>query len=318
MKPLLAGKFIEEKVAKKLPLFGQTKFDGIRIFQNDGPTTRSLLAPRSEQIHSFFSHNRDKLLGFDGEIICGEPEAKGCYSLTDSSVMSFNKPHEDMRYYVFDKWDEPLPFEERANIIDELCLKYENDWIGNIRVIPAERKLLRTIEEVWEFYEEQTLIGHEGIILRRPDSYYKFGRGSPVQCECIKMKEGGWIDTEVLITGFYEENENTNEATLDNLGNTKRSGHKENLIGKETLGGLEISGKLFDGRNFEGRVGGGEGFTKLTRQRYWNTREDLVGKIAKIKYFKVGIKDKPRFPQFLGFRDPLDMDEEQLDMFGGL
>jgi hypothetical protein len=87
------------------------------------------------------------------------------------------------------------------------------------------------------------------------------------------------------------------------------------LLGKGTLGGFEISGKLWDGRDFDGRVGGGEGLTQNSRQGYWDHRDELVGKIAKIKYFKIGVKDKPRFPQFLGIRDHLDMDEEQLDMF---
>jgi DNA ligase-1 len=318
MKPLLAGKFFEEKVAKQLPIYGQIKYDGIRIFENHSgiASTRSLKAARSEQLQSFFAHNKDMLRGLDGEIICGDPHASGCYSRTDSAVMSFNKPHEDMRFYVFDKWDEPGTFEERMEVFEEIC---GNFWIdnkvGQVKVLPAETTLFHTMEEVWEFYEEQTLLGHEGIILRRPDSYYKFGRGSPVQCECIKMKEGGWIDTEVLITGFYEENENTNEAKTNALGNTQRSGHKENLLGKGTLGGFEISGKLWDGRDFDGRVGGGEGLTQNSRQGYWDHRDELVGKIAKIKYFKIGVKDKPRFPQFLGIRDHLDMDEEQLDMF---
>jgi DNA ligase-1 len=33
----------------------------------------------------------------------------------------------------------------------------------------------------------------------------------------------------------------------------------------------------------------------------------LAGKIAKYKHFEVGVKEAPRFPVFLGFRNPLDM-----------
>lgn len=319
MKPMLAGKFVEEKAERQLPLYGQIKYDGIRIFERDGiATTRSLKAARSTQLQSFFAHNKDFLRGLDGEIICGDPHAEGCYSRTDSAVMSYDKPHEDMRFYVFDKWDEPGNFEERMSVVEEICGHFTMDnLVGDVKVLPAERHLFWTMDEVWEFYEEQTLLGHEGIILRRPDSYYKFGRGSPVQCECIKMKEGGWIDTEVIITGTYEENENTNEATINALGHTERSGHKENLIGKNTLGGFEIKGKLWDGRAFEGRCGGGPGLTHELRKQFWTNRDQLSGRVAKIKYFKIGVKDKPRFPQFLGFRDELDMDEEQqLDLFG--
>lgn len=268
MRPLKAGKFREEKVEAKLPLYGQIKYDGIRIFEREGrATTASLKSPRSEQLNSFFAWNKDRLEGLDGEVICGDPHAPGCYSRTDSAVMSFNKPDDDMRFYVFDKWDEPGTFEERKEIVEQICREFaENPGIGDVQVLPAENWMFWTMEEIWEFHNEQVLLGHEGIILRDPGSYYKYGRGSPVEVDCVKMKEGGWIDTEVIITGTYEENENTNEATIDALGHTKRSGHKENLIGKDTLGGFEIKGKLWDGREFEGRTGGGEGLTQETRQ----------------------------------------------------
>ena len=169
------------------------------------------------------------------------------------------------------------------------------------------------MEEVHEFHDEMIAQGQEGIILRKPDAYYKYGRGSPVKCECIKMKEGGWVDTEVKITAFHEQLENTNEATIDNLGHTERSGHKENLIGKDTLGAISVSGKFEDGRPFECRVG--TGLDDEIRQKVWDDPRRYRDKIVKMKYFKVGIKDKPRFPTFLGFRDADDMDMKQMDMF---
>ena len=43
------------------------------------------------------------------------------------------------------------------------------------------------------------------------------------------------------------------------------------------------------------------------RKYYFDNPEEIVGKIVKFKFFPVGIKDKPRFPTFQSFRDPVDM-----------
>jgi DNA ligase-1 len=310
MKPMLAGKYVPEKVAKKLPLLGQLKYDGIRVFIRDGVAyTRSLKPVRSEEIQSWVSWNKDWLEGMDGEIICGDPTEQGCFQRTSSFVMSYDKSDE-FTFYVFDKWDEPDTFRNRVWAAAEAIGKNFN---FDLHIKLAETRELNTMDEINQFHEEMIAQGQEGIILRDPHSYYKFGRGSPVNCECIKMKEGGWIDTECRILDFHEQMHNGNEATLDNLGYTERSGHKEGLSGKNTLGSIEISGAFQSGLEFTCRVG--TGLDDRIRQAVWDDLDRYRNKIVKMKYFNVGIKDKPRFPTFLGFRDPLDMDEEHLDMF---
>lgn len=307
MKPMLAGKYEAAKVEKKLPLLAQVKYDGIRVFIRDGIAyTRSLKAVRSEQFQSWVAHNKGNLEGLDGEAICGDPTALDCYRRTSSSIMSFNKPDE-FTFYAFDKWDEPTVFADRFDQVNKI------GDIGLESLTVAPTFLIESMEELDWYLTEKIAQGHEGLILRDPMAFYKYGRGSPVKCECIKLKEGRWVDTEGRITALQEELENANEATLDNLGHTERSGHKENLIPKGRLGSVTVSGKFEDGRAFEVRIG--TGFDHETRQDVWNYREDFIGRIVKFKYFDSGIKDKPRFPVFLGFRDPDDMDPEQLDLF---
>jgi DNA ligase-1 len=312
MKPMLAGKFDESKVEKKLPLLGQLKYDGIRVFIRDGYAyTRSLKPVRSQELQSWVRNNSDFLEGLDGEIICGEPTAPDCYRRTMQFVMSYDAPDEFV-FYVFDKWDEPSAFRDRFAVVEEICSSFIMEK-GPKRIQAAETRTLLTMHDVWKFHDEMVEQGQEGIILRDPDSFYKYGRGSPVKCECIKMKEGGWIDTEVRIVGFTEKMHNGNEATINELGYTEHSGHKENLVPMNTLGALEVEGNFEDGTPFSCQVG--TGFDDVTRDAVWFDRQSHITKLAKIKYFSVGIKDKPRFPVFLGFRDPDDMDPEQLDLF---
>lgn len=313
MKPMLAGKYDPIKVEKKLPLLGQLKYDGIRVFIRDGHAyTRSLKLVRSVEIQLWVRNNSDLLEGMDGEIICGDPTAEGCFQRTSSFVMSYDKL-DIFTFYVFDKWNEPSIFTDRFAIVEEVA----DQWVINSDTEPkmeaADTRMLWNMDDVNKFHEEMITQGQEGIILRDPYAYYKFGRGSPVKCECIKMKEGGWIDTECKILDFHEQLHNANEATIDNLGYTERSGHKENLIGKNTLGAISVSGSFPDGTPFTCRVG--TGLDDEIRQKVWDRRQDYIDKFVKMKYFTVGIKDKPRFPTFLGFRDEDDMDKEQLSLF---
>lgn len=315
MKPMLAGKYVEEKVEKKLPLLGQLKYDGIRVFIRDGYAyTRSLKPVRSETFQSWVRHNRDFLQGLDGEIICGDPTAPDCYRRTMQFVMSYDAP-DNFTFYAFDKWDEPSTFTERFDIVEHIAGQFIMGSDAS-SLEAADTRLLETMEDIHKFHDEMISLGHEGIILRDPDSYYKFGRGSPVKCECIKMKEGGWIDTECVIISFHEQMHNANEATINELGYTEHSGHKENLVPMDTLGAIEVAGTFPDGRSFQCRVG--TGFDDETRDKVWKGRQSHINKIVKMKYFTVGVKDKPRFPTFLGFRDPDDLDpqENQLDLFG--
>jgi DNA ligase-1 len=316
MKPMLAGKYDPVKIEKKLedgPLMGQLKYDGIRVFIQDGVAyTRSLKPVRSEKFQSWVAWKKRYLEGMDGEIICGDPTAQGCFQRTSSFAMSYDKD-DDFTFYVFDKWDEPSIFADRFLAIRQMFQPWPLAHISRTPLAIAETRTLKTMQEINDFHEEMILQGQEGIILRDPNSYYKYGRGSPVKCECIKMKEGGWVDTECTIIDFHEQLHNANEATVDNLGHTERSGHKENLIGKDTLGSITVKGYFADGTEFSCRVG--TGLDDELRQKVWDRRHEYSDSIVKMKYFNVGIKDKPRFPVFLGFRDKDDMDEEQLEMF---
>jgi DNA ligase-1 len=51
----------------------------------------------------------------------------------------------------------------------------------------------------------------------------------------------------------------------------------------------------------------GTGFTEQQRVELWLDRMNLRGKLVKYKSQPVGVKDKPRFPVFLGWRDRRDL-----------
>jgi DNA ligase-1 len=120
-----------------------------------------------------------------------------------------------------------------------------------------------------------------------------------------------FIDAEILVTEIIQGNTNNNEKLRDELGNAKRSSHKENLVSNGMVG--SINGILLDdvvdqrdglliAKDTFVTIAPGE-MTHEERADYWNNPDKIIGKIAKFKLFPKGIKDKPRFPQFLSLRD---------------
>jgi DNA ligase-1 len=103
---------------------------------------------------------------------------------------------------------------------------------------------------------------------------------------------------------------------LNNLGYSERTSHKENLVPMNTLGALTASGKFGDGAKYKIRIG--TGFSSELRKEIWENREKYLGKLVKFKYFPGGVKEAPRFPVFLGFREQFDILEKtskQLKLF---
>ena len=304
MKAMLASKWDATKNGDMFPFWAQPKLDGIRVLVGeDGYLyTRSLKPIRSEHLQHVARMSKDLLAGMDGEIIVGSATAPDCYRRTSSAVMSYDNPDvEFATLQVFDIWNDPLStFYERYGNLTTTFLREEiPEWVSLVKTTMLnDMKML-------EAYESSVLrSGHEGVILRKSDQYYKTGRGSPKKGELIKMKR--FADEEGVIVAVHEEKHNANPATINALGHTEHTGHKENLIGKDTLGAIEV--KLGDQWNAE-TVRIGTGFSASQRQSLW--AQDLIGQVAKFKYFEIGVKDAPRFPVFLGFRDTEDMESTQ-------
>jgi len=135
-------------------------------------------------------------------------------------------------------------------------------------------------------------------MLRDPEALYKMGRATVTGGQLFKLKT--FVDAEAEIIGYEEEMRNDNVAKKNEVGATKRSSHKENMVGKDRLGALVV-------RMGEIEFSIGSGFNASQRESMWAEKEELIGQLVKFKYFPTGSKDKPRFPVFLGIRHPEDL-----------
>lgn len=286
-KPLLA-KEVDWDLLTYDHLWLSPKLDGIRAIVRDGVVmSRNLKPIPNAHVQKMFGH----LEHYDGELIVGDPTSKTVYHDTYSGVMS-SDGEPNVRFFAFDHIEEPdADYETR----------YEKLVESDVVVVLCQH-MVCSRDEIHALEERYLEEGYEGVMLRKargPNSKYKFGRATARSCTLLKCKR--FTDSEAMIIGFEELMKNGNEATTDALGHTVRSSHQENLIPMGTLGALVC--RTPEGVEF--RIG--TGFDQKTRQYIWNNKEYLDRQMVRFKSFKIGEKDAPRFPVYLGFRSPIDM-----------
>lgn len=288
MKPMLAADADLDKL--RFPLLASAKLDGVRaIIQKGVVLSRSLKPIPNRFVQETLKHLED----LDGELIVGPPTSKTCYRDTVSHVMSHDKDGFDLRFYVFDHVRTPSDrYQNRL-----VCVNARRETKDAL-VTTHPQHVITCLDTLLKLEEKLLDQGYEGLILRDPDAPYKFGRSTVKEGYLLKLKR--FVDAEFEVVGFEERMHNGNEATTNELGRTARSSRKAGKVGLGDLGALVLQG---DGFTFNC----GTGFDDATRKALWAERDNgLLGRLAKIKYFAVGMKDAPRHPVFLGWRDRSD------------
>ncbi len=300
LKPMLAGTAPADHTYR-WPVLVSPKLDGVRALVRGGVVLSRKLKPiPNKHVQLMFGH--DQYEGFDGELIVGPATDPNVMQATMSGVMS-EDGEPDVTFFAFDLWDRPdMPFIRRYQLLE-----------GTIAALAAEdynmtllRQTAVDCHATLEQCEQAALAaGFEGLMVRDPNASYKFGRSTLREGILLKLKR--FEDGEAMILGFEERMHNGNEATVDELGHTKRSTHQANKVGRGDIGAFVC--KLMDSDNVPVGVefNVGTGFTDEQRADYWARRPDLVGRLVKFKHFaQSGAKDAPRHPVFLGFRDARD------------
>jgi len=262
--------FSEDRLSKwEPPYIVQPKFDGVRcraIPLQIGPKGNEYLLLSSEEniiysvphINQAFS-NLHLNAEFDGELYCHGKSFEEIVSITSRTV----NPHPDalsIQFHLFDIVIDDQPQMRRTIICENL-----RNLNSYIQVSPFW--LCESLDDIMRAYDKLINLGYEGIIVRHNQAPYERKRSTLI------MKFKGKREDDYKIVGYKEE------ITIDGSP-------------KNTLGALEcISG---DGNTFFV----GTGFTDDLRYQLWKDKENLIGKIAKIKYQHLTDRKIPRFPVF--------------------
>jgi DNA ligase-1 len=264
------------------------KLDGIRAIVKDGMVMSRTLKPiPNKHVQKLFSH----LEGLDGELIVGDVINTGVFCKTSSGVMSI-EGEPDVKFYVFDDYRYPdLPFINRFDIVSKRISKTK-DVILVAHLICKNEQELRDLEAKW------VKTGFEGMMIRDPNGPYKYGRSTNKEGWLLKLKR--FEDSEAIVIDVKPMLSNENPIEVDQLGHAKRSHKKAGMIVRELLGSLVVK-DLTTGVEFEI----GSGFSEDQRKELW--RSPPYGLAIKYKYQPAGVKDKPRFPVFIGIRNEIDL-----------
>ena len=313
MKPILACDYDPKKGS--FPYMAFPKIDGVRGLNIEGYFVGRSGKKFANKLNTNFY--TDKLFkGFDGEMVLDRITGFGiCNDVT--SALTTIKGDRMCRWCLFDLVNggvnSDTPYLTRYNHLVEVVTWLQGErpeLVNRLWVIPFTMVYNQAELDAFELkcLEEQ----YEGVILRDPNGLYKYGRTTAKEANYLRIKR--FQDEEIVVTGVREGQTNHNKATLTPNGYTERATLAENMVPNGLIG--TIIGKcvkdvffnetlLFpEGMEIEispGRMAHGE------REHYFRNADEIIGKIVKYQFFPVGVKDKPRFPTFQGFRDPVDM-----------
>jgi DNA ligase-1 len=286
-KPLLARNF-DPSVAK-YPYLATPKIDGIRFLMVNGVAVSKTFKPiRNRYIQELLSSHLPD--GIDGELTSGDT-----FQSSTSAVMTIEGTPE-FKVWIFDYVDP-----ENETI---LPFKHRLFRMPTIPPAPFEYEILHgslknSLQEVEDYEKICLLKGYEGVMLRDPEGTYKFGRSTVRDNILLKVKR--FLDDEAELIDIEEMMSNQNPEERDAFGNVKRSSALDGMVP------TGVTGKLICRKEDGKIIRVGSGLDDYLRQEIWEDKEQYIGKIVKYKYFPQGVKELPRHPVFLGFRDLEDL-----------
>lgn len=267
---MLAKEWDPKKV-KGWPVWVEPKLDGVRVICVVTRTHAALpviiFYSRASKLFLSFDHMKPQILSiarqisttnmvvFDGEVVSGE------FNKTSGEVRRKEVPCLDAVYHIFDIPSISGTLRERRLQLNLLSL-HNAPSVRRTTIISAG-----TAQEVDQIYKGFLLSGHEGAVVKDPNSEYEYKRSFA----WMKLKESKSIDAP--ITSVFE-------------GRGKYGGK---------LGGITVNHK---GK----KVNVGTGFTDEQRQSFWDHAKDLIGQTAEVGYQNETPDGSLRHPRFLRLR----------------
>ena len=151
---------------------------------------------------------------------------------------------------------------------------------------------INNLEELVALYEKSLADGFEGLVLRTPESPYKFGRSTFREGYFLKMKP--IEEYEAIVVEINERLFNYNESTESFGGYSIKSKTVDN---REGSGIAATATVMWNGHTFKVSLNG----TEVERVKMWEERDKYVGKKLLFKGMSYGMKDVPRMPRFVKF-----------------
>lgn len=304
--PLLATEVALKKV--KYPVYISPKVDGNRgMVQNGTVLGRGLVPIPNPFVQSILG--RPELEGFDGELICGEPNTPEVLNKTNRLMSPHAYTEGDLRFMVFDLMNHPnTPLEERLALLKEKYAKLPRKLKRYVKLMP--QKLARKESDILKQEKTWLAQGYEGAILRNPQAPYLNRRASMTNQALMKLKR--FQDAEALVVDFYPLTPGASAAkSILKKGQLTAEEMKNLPESKQGAAGYMVE-DLKTHVRFKLHT---PPMTLEERQALWKNRKAFVGRIVKYKYFPYGmdpVTQIPRHATLIGFREDFDLPKELL------
>jgi ATP-dependent DNA ligase len=203
-----------------------------------------------------------------------------------------------LKFYCFDYitnnyFDQPY-FDRYLNSVG-LESYFDKEIFELIKVFP-----IYSMEELKSSFDKVIAADYEGLILRDPKGHYKFGRGSIKEGLIYKVKPFETWDAQIIgIVQATEVNPNA-EKKINELGRSVTSKKLEDRILIEQAAGFIVK---YEGKDLTVPLGG---HTAVEKKAVWKNKDSYVGRWIEYKGMEIGMKDVPRIPKFVRYREDKD------------
>jgi len=302
-RPMLAPNDKVDLSTIKYPLLASTKLDGIRtIFINGKMLSRSLKEIPNKQLQEKFQPLKD-FSKVHNVILDGEIYGHGLtFQQITHFVMTEDLEHEqlpnELKFNCFDCiYKDQIDMEFWTRIV--YCNKLEIEF--PLLVFTLIQQEVRNQQDTEELFENVLKDGFEGLILKNPQSKYKFGRATLKSGDMYKVKPFLTFDAKII--RVEERMENTSESYKNELGDSQKHHCKDAMIPTGIAACFVVN---YEGQEQKVCLTGLESF----RKEIWNNKENYIGKEIEFKGMLVGAKDLVRHPTFIRFRNDKDGNEK--------
>ena len=301
------------------------KVDGIRFLAHPelGLVTRSLKQIQNRQLQLKFIHlmeySKINNVILDGEIYChtrtfqeitravmtqdfeDEKTIKKLMKelkIDEEGVSKYTKELiNDMEFYCFDYLDENNKiFSERYKEYSHHISQLQHCKIVYQTTVNNKEAIIETFKEVLED-------GYEGLILKDPNSYYKYGRTTLKEDTMIKFKPYETFDARIIGVQQATEVNPEVEKTINELGNSVTSKKKGDRVLIEKASAFFVD---FEGQEQKVALA----MTDEEKEEVWKNKEKYIGKMIEFQGMKLGAKEKIRHPtttnKMIRFREDRD------------
>jgi ATP-dependent DNA ligase len=270
--PMLAQDYDKRKGKIKYPILSQPKLDGVRcVIKSDGMWSRNgkeiISAPHIfENLKHIFESQPDLVL--DGELYTSDKNVDfntiiSCVRKTKPTQDDLDMSQQYIEYWMYDIVnDKDQGYEERYEDLIDLKREYNLDPLL-FHVTPTyELPDEKHVLEQLSYYIEQ---GFEGQILRESNSFYENKRSNGL------LKHKIFHDEEFEILAVNEG------------------------VGKFANKAATMTFQTSKGVKFDSTING----TMAYLEEIWAKKDQLIGKLATVKYFEETTDGSLRFPKVI-------------------